>query len=192
MVEDPGGYADDAAAVRRVLAGEVDAFESIVVRWQGPLVNLAYRFTRDRGRAEELAQEAFLKIYRGLPRYRADSRFSTWLFAVALNHYRSAMRRHVPPGVELGAVVGLAGADGRRELDATLRDEAVRRAVATLPPRYREIVVLYYFQERDLAETARIAGLREGTVKARLHRARKLLEGKLRGLGVVAGAMKEA
>ena len=65
----------DALDVRRVLAGETAAFEAIVRRWQGPLVNLAYRFCRDRGRAEEMAQDAFLKIFNALPTWRGDAAF---------------------------------------------------------------------------------------------------------------------
>jgi sigma-70-like protein len=66
---------DDQADVERVLAGDVDAFESIVHRWNRPLINLAYRFCRDRGRAEELAQEAFLRAYRALHQWRKDAAF---------------------------------------------------------------------------------------------------------------------
>jgi RNA polymerase sigma-70 factor (ECF subfamily) len=84
---------EDEADVEKVLAGEVSAFESIVRRWQGPLVNLAYRFCRDRSRAEEMAQDAFLRAYRGLGQWRKDAAFSTWLFAVATNLYRSQLRR---------------------------------------------------------------------------------------------------
>ena len=79
-------YDDDAAAAKRVLGSEADAFESIVARWQGPLVNLAYRYCRNRGEAEELAQEAFMKIFKGLGKWRQDSRFSPWAYAVASNH----------------------------------------------------------------------------------------------------------
>ena len=180
---DSSRYQDDAATVARVVRGDVEAFEEIVQRWQGPLLNLAHRFCRDRGMAEEMTQEAFLKIYRGLGKWRSDSRFSTWLFAVALNHYRSVMRRHLPAGTTLDDVAAtLHAGDLGREMDSKMRDEAVRRAVSTLPPKYRDIVVLYYFQEMDLAETARVAELAEGTVKARLFRARKLLEQKLGGL----------
>lgn len=171
---------DEAALVVRVLAGDIDAFEGIVVRWQGPLVNLAHRYCRDAGKAEDLAQEVFLKLFRNLSRWRRDSKFSTWMFAIAHNHYRSEFRRHVPPGVDLEKVPIAAG-DRRIEVDAAGRDEAVRAAVSTLPARYRDVVLLYYFQECDLAETARIARLRPGTVKARLFRARKLLERKLSG-----------
>src|SRR5271157_6385705 len=84
---------DDQSAVERVLAGDVSAFEEIVRRWQGPLINLAYRFCRDRGRSEEMAQEAFLRAFRGLVQWRKDAAFSTWLFALATNLYRSELRR---------------------------------------------------------------------------------------------------
>ena len=70
---------DDQLAVEEVLAGNISRFEEIVRRWQGPLINLAYRFCRDRGRAEEMAQEAFLRAYRALEQWRRDSAFSTWL-----------------------------------------------------------------------------------------------------------------
>ena len=76
---------EDAADVARVLAGDVSAFEAIVRRWQKPLINLAYRFCRDRGRAEDMAQEAFLRAYRSLATWRKDAAFSTWLFALATN-----------------------------------------------------------------------------------------------------------
>jgi len=76
---------DDQADVEKVLAGQIAAFEHIVRRWQSPLVNLAYRFCRDRDRAEEMAQEAFLRAYRALGRWRKDATFSTWLFALATN-----------------------------------------------------------------------------------------------------------
>ncbi|NKB89098.1 MAG: sigma-70 family RNA polymerase sigma factor [Acidobacteria bacterium] len=176
-------YEDDAVAVNRVLAGDAEAFDGIVARWQGPLVNLAYRYCRNRGEAEEMAQEAFLKIYRGLAKWRQDSRFSTWLYAVASNHYRSAMRRKRPVWADFEKVEQLMPTgDLSVEADEASRDEAVRRAVTSLPPKYRDIMVLYYFQDKDLSETSRIAKLAQGTVKARLHRARKILETKLAGL----------
>jgi RNA polymerase sigma-70 factor (ECF subfamily) len=77
--EDRVSASEDQAVVERVLAGEISAFEAIVQRWQGPLVNLAYRFCRDRGRAEEMAQEAFLRAYRSLERWLREGAFSTWL-----------------------------------------------------------------------------------------------------------------
>src|SRR5271165_3027966 len=71
----PTATSQDLADVERVLAGEVRAFEGIVRRWQGPLVNMAWRYTRDRGRAEELAQEAFVRAWRGLAGWRREGSF---------------------------------------------------------------------------------------------------------------------
>jgi RNA polymerase sigma-70 factor (ECF subfamily) len=167
---------EDLADVERVLAGEVQAFEGIVRRWQGPLVNMAWRYCRDRGRAEEMAQEAFLRAWRGLAGWRRESSFSTWLFALAANVFRSELQRFPAVNVPLEDVAELAGPatqhDGLAEKQS---HDAVRRAVLALPQRYREPVVLYYFHEMDVAAASRTMGLPEGTVKARLARGRELL-----------------
>jgi RNA polymerase sigma-70 factor (ECF subfamily) len=183
---------DDQADVERVLAGDVSAFEGIVRRWQGPLINLAYRFCRDRGRAEEMAQEAFLRAYRALGQWRKDAVFSTWLFALATNLYRSELRR-IPAGmVPLKDVAEPADArDPDGGLEERDRDSAVRRAVDALPEKYREALILFYFLEMDVPTAARSLGLPEGTFKARLFRGREVLRGKLPQLLAVP-RLKEA
>jgi RNA polymerase sigma-70 factor (ECF subfamily) len=173
----------DQADVEKVLAGEVDAFENIVRRWQGPLINLAYRFCRDRSRAEDMAQDVFLRAYRSLRGWRKEAAFSTWLFALATNLYRSELRRIPPRTMPLDEVAEprdlrvdsrapFAGAEGDRE-------RAVRDAVRTLPAKYRETMTLFYFHEKDVAQAARSLGVAEGTVKARLNRGREILRSKL-------------
>jgi RNA polymerase sigma-70 factor (ECF subfamily) len=185
------GASEDQAAVEKVLAGDLSAFEEIVCRWQGPLVNLAYRFCRDRGRAEEMAQEAFLRAYRGLDRWRKDAAFSTWLFALAANLYRSELRR-VPASIV--SLDDVAEARDSRPVDGGLEDEdrdrAVRRAVFALPLKYREALILFYFHDMDIPAAARSLGLPEGTVKARLFRGREILRGKLPQL-LTAPRLKE-
>ena len=171
---------EDQFDVEKVLAGEVSAFERIVLRWQGPLVNLAYRFCRDRARAEEMAQEVFLRAYRHLSSWRKDSAFSTWLFALAINLYRTEVRK-IPSGiVELHRATEAAGTNfsfpGARSED---REQVVREAVLTLPAKYRESLTLYYFHEMDIPAAARTLNLPEGTVKARLFRGREMLRAKL-------------
>jgi RNA polymerase sigma-70 factor (ECF subfamily) len=171
---------DDQAAVERVLGGDVSAFEEIVQRWQGPLINLAYRFCRDRGRAEELAQEAFLRAYRGLKQWRQEASFSTWLFALATNLYRSELRRIPARTVPIEDVP--EPADPRileTNFEDRDRDSAVRRAVFALPAKYREALILFYFHDMDVPTAARSLGLPEGTVKARLFRGREILRSKL-------------
>jgi RNA polymerase sigma-70 factor (ECF subfamily) len=171
---------DDESLVARVVAGDTAAFDGIVRRWQSPLVNLAWRFCRDRGRAEEMAQEAFLRAFRNLSSFRGDSAFSTWLFSVATNVYRTELRRMPasplsldeiaePPDPRLSAAIAF-------EEDS--RDESLRRAVLALPPKYRDAVLLFYFHEQDVPAAARTLGVPEGTVKARLFRGRELLRSK--------------
>ena len=182
----------DQSDVERVLAGDISAFEGIVRRWQGPLINLAYRFCRDRGRAEEMAQEAFLRAYRGLGQWRKDAVFSTWLFALATNLYRSELRRIPAQTVPLEDIAephDTRPSNGGFEDQE--RDLAVRRAVWALPAKYREALILFYFHDMDVTAAARSLGLPEGTVKARLFRGREILRGKLPHLLAVP-RLKEA
>jgi len=185
---------DDRADVEGVLAGDIPAFEGIVCRWQGPLINLAYRFCRDRGRAEEMAQEAFLRAYRALGQWRKDAVFSTWLFALATNLYRSEVRR-IPARIVSVPLEDIAEPRDARASDGGLedkdRDLAVRRAVYALPAKYREALILFYFHDMDVPTAARSLGLPEGTIKARLFRGRKSLRSKLPQLLAVP-RLKEA
>jgi len=186
------GAAEDQAAVERVLLGDTSAFEGIVRRWQGPLVNLAFRFCRDRSRAEEMAQDAFLRAYRSLNRWRREAAFSTWLFALATNLYRSELRRIPVRTVPLDEVVeprDHRAIDGGLEVED--RDHAVRHAVFALPPKYREALILFYFHDMNVASTARSLALPEGTVKARLSRGREMLRTRLSQRLVASQPRKE-
>lgn len=171
---------EDEGAVDRVLAGDASAFAFIVRRWQGPVVNLAYRFCRDRSRAEDMAQEAFLRAFRALPKWRREAAFSTWLFALAINLFRSEIRRSPP----LDALQPLdpESVDPVTLEDAAANEESaerVHRLVQSLPPKYRDVLILFYFHDMDVLQAARSLQLPEGTVKARLSRARNLLRDKL-------------
>jgi len=185
--------AEDQSAVEKVLSGDTSAFEGIVRRWQGPLVNLAFRFCRDRSRAEEMAQEAFLRAYRSLDRWRREAAFSTWLFALATNLYCSECRR-IP--ARTFSLHDIAEPTDPRTLDGSLarknRERLVRCAVFTLPPKYREALILFYFHDMDVASTARSLALPEGTVKARLSRGREMLRRKLSQRLVALQLSKEA
>lgn len=184
---------DDLADVERVLAGDARAFEGIVRRWQGPLVNMAWRYCRDRARAEEMAQEAFVRVWRGLAQWRRASSFSTWLFAVAANVFRNELKR-VPTAnlpIALDEIAEPAGPALQHEsLQRKSQHDVIRRAVLALPTRYREPVILFYFHEMDVGAAARSLGLPEGTVKARLSRARELLRRRFPQLAEEHAAME--
>ncbi len=167
----------DLADVVRVLAGDAQAFEGIVRRWQGPLVNMAWRYCRDRGRAEEMAQEAFVRAWRGLAQWRREASFSTWLFSVAANVYRTELKRVPTVNLPLDEIdEPLVPAGQHTALAEREQQQSVRSAVLALPRRYRETVILFYFHEMDVEATARTMGMPEGTVKARLSRGRALLK----------------
>ncbi len=185
--------ADDSADVDRVLAGDAAAFEGIVRRWQGPLVNMAWRYCRDRARAEELAQEAFVRAWRNVAQWRRESSFSTWLFALAANVFRNELKRVPAMNVPLEDIAEPASpASQSAALEQKSRNELVRRAVLALPMRYREPVILFYFHEMDVSAAARTMGLPEGTVKARLSRARALLRQRFPRLADESNAMEAA
>lgn len=171
---------EDESDVERTLAGDLDAFEGIVRRWQGPLINCAYRFCRERGRAEELAQEAFLRAYRSLKSWRRESIFSTWLISVAMNLYRSEYHKRPPEFVGFEDVPEPRDAhaeDGGFQQRS--EDKALHTAVLSLPKKYREAVVLFYLQDLSLTETAQVFHVPEGTLKTRLFRGRERLRRKL-------------
>ena len=140
---------------------------------------------RDRGRAEDMVQEALLKVYRSLGQWRGESTLSTWLVAVATNAFRSHLRRRggepaVPEPADRAS-------EPEDESGEPLR-ERVRRAVTALPARYRDAIVLYYFHGLDVRAAAASLGCPEGTLKARLARGRRLLEPLLRA----AAAMEDS
>ena len=190
--DDPVTPTDDLADIEKVLAGDTSAFEGIVRRWQSPLINMAYRYCRDRGRAEDMAQQAFLKAYRGLAQWRRDAAFSTWLFALAANLYRSELRRIPVYSVRLDEIAEPRDPNRADSVfDVEERERLVRNAVLSLPEKYRDAVILFYFHEMDIPAAARSMRLPEGTVKARLFRGRELLRDKL-DAAFAAPRLKEA
>ena len=192
MTEPSANANDDLADVELVLAGDARAFEGIVRRWQGPLVNMAWRYCRDRGRAEELAQEALVRAWRGLSSWRRESSFSTWLFAVAANVYRNELKRFptVMTAME-DAPEPAVQARQHVRIEERNRNDAVRQAVLALPLRYREPVVLYYFHEMGVEAAAHTLKMPTGTLKARLKRGRDLLKRRFPRLAAEMGGNGE-
>ncbi len=183
--------AEDESDIGRVLAGDLSSFEGIVRRWQKPLVNLAYRFCHDRGRAEEMAQEAFLRAYRSLHTWRKDAAFSTWFFALATNLYRSEIKRIPPASLSLDEISEPSDPHSHSaELESWDQERALHSAVLALPLKYREVLVLFYFHEMDVHAAALSLSLPVGTVKARLFRAREILRKKLAGVAA-QGSLEE-
>ncbi len=159
---------DAIAASKR---GEREAFDLLVARYQRPIYRLCYRYVNNHEDANDLAQESFLKAWRGISRFRGDSAFSTWLYRIAVNtclNFRAA-RRPEPRELDEGLVDPrpIALSQVERE-DAAGR---VRAAVSRLPEKQRATLILKLFHELTHEEVAAILGSSVGTVKANLFHA---------------------
>jgi RNA polymerase sigma-70 factor (ECF subfamily) len=185
--------ATDVELVRRALDGSEAAFREIVMRYQRSVYGLIVRMVRDPGRAEELAQDSFVKAFRALHTYDVQRRFSAWLLTiahrVAIDDLRKRMIATEP--LELETEEGRhvrEFADTRSATPAALAERveltsALQKAIGRLRPEYREVVTLRYEQDLDYDEIAEVTGQPMGTVKSSLHRARKELAEHLESLG---------
>lgn|SRR5512138_296141 len=188
-----GAGEDDGALVRRILAGEETLFEVLVRRYQVRVVAHVTRMVGNREDAFDLAQEIFLKIFQALDRYNPDYKFSTWLFRIAgnaaIDHLRKRRPRTVPleiPDPESRSGVSSvehesSGLDPYGELRNLQRGEAISRAIADLPPEFRELITLRHFGGLSYEEIARVKNMPLGTVKNKLFRARVVLKERLAG-----------
>jgi RNA polymerase sigma-70 factor, ECF subfamily len=178
----------DEDLVAAVQAGDSSAFDVLVRRWDRKIQGAAYRVLGSDDEARDVSQEAFLKAYRGLPGFKGDARFSSWLYQIALNLCRDRLRRRkgrefvslddVAPVVRSGPSV----ADVVESRDLARR---VASAVEALSADQREVIVLKEYEGLTFPEIAEVLGIPVSTVKTRLYRGlvqlRALLE--MRGLG---------
>ena len=166
--------ATERALVERCRAGDDDAFRELVDRYKDLVFALIARTVQDRGRAEDLAQDVFLRVHKGLPYFRGEARLSTWIYRIVANVC-------VQPPARLRAVsldddrtrVQPAAAD-RQFGDLELRDR-LEKAIARLPANYRLLVAAHYLNGMQYEDLAEALALPLGTVKTQLHRAKQQL-----------------
>jgi RNA polymerase sigma-70 factor (ECF subfamily) len=176
----------DDELVRRCQAGSDDAFAELVGRYRRLVFGIIVRTIGDASRSEDLAQDVFLRMYRGLPYFRGKARISTWIYRIAVNvclqerSAPSAIELHIDAdeqrgGLQIGTPDSAFGA-------IELRDR-LGKALARLPAKYRVLIAAHYLQEVRYEDLAEAFNLPLGTVKTNLHRAkrelRKLLEREL-------------
>lgn len=162
----------DEELARGIQRGEADALTHLVERHHSPLLGFLYRMTGgDRALAEDLAQEAFLRVLRSIDQYAYPRPFKPWLYGIATNvardYFKRAEMRHTDsmPDGEIGTD------DAPRPEEALLSEDEARRvaaAVKDLPAHQREAVILRYYQDLSLAEIADVLGVPTGTAKSRL------------------------
>lgn len=164
-------YEPDPQLVRAARDGDLGAFEELVRGSQADVWRLCFHLLGDRDLAEDVAQDAFVRAYRFLKRYRGDSKFSTWLFSIVRNCCLDELRRL---SRQRNVVEAVRAEPARATHETAVRVE-VSDALAELPVELREPVVLIDMFGESYKQAARILGVPEGTVKSRVHRARALL-----------------
>ncbi len=175
--------------IEEVLGGQTETFHELIRPYERSVYLMALSLLKNEAEAEDAAQEAFIKAYRNLSRFRSDSRFSTWLIAIVLNEARAKLRRKMPALTD-----SIDDTSEDSPLPAQLTDwreipseslerqevrSLIRRALLTLPLAYREVFVLRELEERNVQETADTLGITIASVKMRLHRARMMLQKQL-------------
>lgn len=168
------GEPSDAFLLKRFRDGDRAAFEHFVRRHEDRIYRLASVWLRDASRAEDAAQEAFLRALRGVAAFRFRAAPFTWLYRTLRNVCHEINRERLHEAFDELQVPGRPDEAAAR-VDALRAARDVRRLVAGLPERQREVVVLRVFESCSVAETAAAMGCREGTVKALLHKAMKRL-----------------
>ena len=168
----------DDALMLRVGEGDDDAFREIVDRYKNPLVNYLTHLVRSRDRAEEVAQDAFVRLYRNAAKYRERDRLGPYLFRIATNLVVSEVRREKRWSLLLPRLHASSRQTEPSPDTALLSDEIQRQvsaALERLPIQYRAPLVLFEMEEWSYDEIARALEIRTGTVKSRISRARDLL-----------------
>lgn len=183
----------DYELVKRVQSGEKAAFDLLVRKYQHKIVNLISRMVHDPLEIEDVAQEAFIKAYRGLKNFRGDSAFYTWLYRIAVNtaknHLVSLGRKGPAIGVDAQEAEQFEGATLLREYDTPeellITDEVretVRRTIEELPDELKTAISLREFEGLSYEEIADVMGCPIGTVRSRIFRAREAVENNLKAL----------
>jgi RNA polymerase sigma factor RpoE len=184
----------DQRLVERAQAGDKQAFDLLVTKYQRKLGRLLSRFIRDSAEVEDVAQEAFVKAYRALPSFRGDSAFYTWLYRIGINtakNYLVAMGRRAPTTTEFDSEEAESFEDGEQLRDINTPESmlmtkeigaTVNQAMEELPEDLRTAITLREIEGLSYEEIASIMNCPIGTVRSRIFRAREAIAAKLRPL----------
>lgn len=183
--------ATDAELIARARSGDALAEEELVRRHYRSVFCLAYRLTHTYDDAQDIVQDAFIRVHNALPNFRGDSNFSTWVFRIVRNVFLDDQKkRRIRNHASLEEMVELEDSSVARQIEDPLpgpeflvtrraQSDLIQQAVMELPEASRLMIALYHFQHKSYEEIAEIMELPLGTVKSRLNRARLALRGRL-------------
>ncbi|MCE5251339.1 sigma-70 family RNA polymerase sigma factor [bacterium] len=169
---------NEQALILRLREGDSRAIDELVELYKRPLFAFIVRMINNYELAEDIFQETWIKVIRSIKHFRGESKLSTWLFQIAVNQCRDTMRKDkryvIVPIDEVENLV----CDQTLDAERILKAEEVKKMVAGLPAKMREVIVLKYYHDLNDQEIADATGCPAGTVKSRLHRAAKILQKK--------------
>lgn len=186
------GNDDDIEVVENVLRGDVEAFSSLVRKYQKKMINTAYRMTGSYEDACDIVQDSFIAAYKALSGFRREASFQTWLTGIVMNNTRNRMKQRK---VRESVTVSLGGTDEQNsgcpelpsgdrsafeELDRREIQQGIEHCLGTLGADFREVIVLRDIRQHSYTEISAMLGLADGTVKSRLARAREMMKDCLR------------
>ncbi len=169
----------DEQLLTLIKRGDIDAFEALAGRYQKSALRAARRFVGDEHEAEDMAQEAFLQVYRNAHQFRSDARFKTWFFRILTNLCLNHLKKKRPDYFDDPPFEIPAGDDPARAFELREQRRAIFRAVLKLPPRQRMAFILCCFEELSYADAAHCLNLSVKAVESLMVRARRTLRGEL-------------
>ena len=177
---------NDSELIHRAKAGDTTAYDLLLKKYKSSVFNLIYRMVRDTHEAEDLTQEAFIKAFNSLISFNEEYAFSTWLYKIATNNCIDFFRKRKLQTYSLDKPIQYKDSELQHEIPdpdlnpeksilADERSNIIREAIKTLPEKYYTAIVLRHSEEKSYEEIAEILNLPLGTVKARIFRAREML-----------------
>ena len=184
---------NDGQLVERVQRGDKRAFDILVLKYQHRIAGLISRYVRDPGEVQDITQEAFIKAYRALPRFRGDSEFYTWLYRIAINTAKNYLvsKSRRPPDTDIdidaefqadsAVLKDVAGPESR--LATEQLQKVIFHAIENLPEELKTALTLREFEGMSYEEIADVMGCPVGTVRSRIFRAREAIEKSIEAIG---------
>ncbi|MCA1032043.1 sigma-70 family RNA polymerase sigma factor [Bacillus timonensis] len=164
---------------------DIPSFEELLTTYGKPLTSFAYSYLKDWGLAEDIVQEVFVSVYKNLDTFEGRSSVKTWIYSIAANKCKDYLRKNYFKYTSLVKFIPkslLATKETPEELVLTrTANQELAAKIMELPVKYREVIILYYYEDLSLSEAAKLLEMNVSTVKTRIQRARKLLEGQLKG-----------
>src|SRR4249920_1687705 len=170
----------DINLVERYLAGDMTAFDELMIRYERQIYRVCFRFVNNRDDAMDLAQEVFIKAFEHLSNFRRESSLKTWLYRIAMNHCINHVKKHTQEFVEVTEYTGSVGASVQSQLEDHEQREHFRRLVKQLPPKQKAILEMRIHEQLSYEEIATMSGRSISTIKASvffaLEKLRKLVK----------------